>query len=79
MKKDVKLTIQEVENRNIPTFLSESALAAARCTTTTTTTSTCSSSSEQEAPLIVVETTNIEVVDSATDNMNTIGDESMTK
>ena len=41
MKKDVKLTISEVENRNIPTFLAESALAAARCSSTCTTTTTC--------------------------------------
>jgi hypothetical protein len=40
-KKPLKLTIEEVENRNIPTFLSESALAVARCTTTTTSTTTC--------------------------------------
>jgi hypothetical protein len=48
MKKTAKLTIQEVENRNIPTFLSESALAAARCTTTTCTTCTCTSSSDDD-------------------------------
>ena len=41
MKKGVQLTIQEVENRNIPTFLSESALAATNCSTTTCTTSSC--------------------------------------
>lgn len=49
MKKIVQLTIQEVENRNIPTFLSETALAAARCCTcTTTTTTTCCSSDKEE-------------------------------
>lgn len=41
MQQQVKLTITEVENRNIPTFLAESALAAARCTSTCTTSSTC--------------------------------------
>lgn len=55
MKKDVKLTIQEVENRNIPTFLSESGLAAARCTTTTCTTCTCTSSSDSKETTVVIE------------------------
>jgi len=53
-KKNVKLTIQEVENRNIPTFLSETALAAARCCTTTCTT-TCTCCSSDEETIVVAE------------------------
>ena len=51
MKKGVKLTIQEVENRNIPTFLSETALAATSCSTTTCTTSSCLLSPQEEDPI----------------------------
>lgn len=50
--REIKLTIQEVENRNIPTFLSETALAAARCCTcTTTTTTTCCNSGDNEVQI----------------------------